>query len=66
MVNLMKKNMVLGIILDLLLTGGAVVLVEFIVSLVLKTAFTPDWRWVIWISVILTIGDVLTAKKKNK
>ena len=58
--------MVLGIILDLLCCGGGVLLVEFIISLIEKRAFSPDWRWVVWISVILTIGDVLSARKKNK
>ena len=65
MVNLMKKNMILGIILDLLLCGGGVLLVEFILSLIGKRPFSPDWRWVIWISAILTIGDVLSARKKK-
>ena len=40
-VNLMK-NMVLGIILDLLCSGGAVLLVEFVFSLIEKRAFSPD------------------------
>lgn len=67
MVKLMKKNMILGIILDILLIGGGVILAQYILSLVEKRAFSPDWRWAVWISVILTIGDVLAArKKKNK
>ena len=66
MVNLIRKNKVLGIILDLVLCGGGVLLVEYIVSLIEKRSFSPDWRWVIWISLVLTIGDVLSARKKNK
>ena len=65
MVNLIKKNMVLGIILDLLCSGGIVLLVEFIISLIEKRPFAPDYRWGVWISVILTIGDVHTARKKK-
>lgn len=65
MVKLIKKNMVLGIILDVLCCGAGVLLVEFIISLIEKRAFSPDWRWVVWISVILTIGDVVTARKKK-
>lgn len=66
MVNLMKKNMVLGIIVDVLVCGGGVLLVEFILSLIDKKPFAPDWRWVIWVSLVLTISDVLSARKKNK
>ena len=65
MVKLIKKNMVLGIILDVLCCGAGVLLVELIISLIEKRAFSPDWRWVVWISVILTIGDVVTARKKK-
>ena len=40
---------------------------NLLLSTVEKRAFSPDWRWAVWISVILTIGDVLAArKKKNK
>ncbi|MBQ8963701.1 MAG: hypothetical protein IJ089_07875 [Clostridia bacterium] len=47
MVNLMKKNMVLGIILDVLVCGGGALLVQFILSLIDKKPFAPDWRWVV-------------------
>ena len=57
--------MVLVIILDVLCCGEGVLLVEFVLSLIDKKPFSPDWRWVIWISVILTIGDVVSARKKK-
>ncbi|MBR1558718.1 MAG: hypothetical protein IJ646_00605 [Clostridia bacterium] len=62
----MKKNMVLGIIVDILVCGGGVLLVEFILSLIDKKPFAPDWRWVIWVPLVLTISDVFSARKKNK
>lgn len=65
MVNLMKKNIVLGIILDVLCSGGAVLLVEFVFSLIEKRPFSPDWRWVVWIAVIATVADVVSARKKK-
>ena len=57
--------MILGIMLDVLCCGGAVLLVGFIISLIEKQPFFPDWRWVVRISVILIIGDVVSARKKK-
>ena len=42
MIQLMKQNMILGVILDLLITGGIVILVKYIMSLVEKAPFVLD------------------------
>ena len=55
----------LGIIVDVLVCGGGVLLVEYILSLIGKKPFSPDWRWVIWVPLVLTISDVLSARKKK-
>ena len=66
MFGIMKKNMVLGVILDIVLSAGIVLLAEFIIAKVLGEPFVITWLWIGLVAALTTVVDIANTKKKEK
>lgn len=66
MFGIMKKNMVLGVILDIVLSAGIVLLAEFIIAKVLGEPFAINWLWIGLVAALTTVVDIANTKKKEK
>lgn len=66
MFGIMKKNMVLGVILDIVLTAGIVLLAEFIIAKVQGEPFVINWLWIGLVAALTTVVDIANTKKKEK